>query len=163
MGGVEVQFHSILTLALQGGVQAASCPGCCTPCKQLTVPTEVTLCQFHSWSQHCAEEKNLLPQLWFKPQGHPPCSQVAILTILSWLPWEHHIKSYSSAHDFPAKCWHFQLDQESMTSSKLYSIIHYSGRTSIYMWTRGLSKWLVSTATLFQLRSKWPRLGSTIF
>lgn len=132
--------------------------------------------QSHSWSQHCAEDKNLLPLPWFKPLGHPPCSLVAILTILSWLPWEYQITSYSVAQNNPTFCaewWHFQLDEKSMTASELYSIIHsalrYWGRPSIYKWTRGLSKWLVSLfhlallLNLFQLQSMWHRLGSTIF
>ena len=66
MEGAEVQLHSFLTSAIDGGQRSATCPGRYTP-----EPIEqVTGWAPEVWSFE--EEKNLLPMPGFEPRDvHP--------------------------------------------------------------------------------------------
>jgi hypothetical protein len=57
-GGVEVQFHAILTTTIKGGEMLASYSGRFTTKERTSVLTEYETGMVKSWSGHCSKEKN---------------------------------------------------------------------------------------------------------
>jgi hypothetical protein len=72
--GFEVELHSFLTLALDGGMLLTSHPVCFIPQKEFHYPWNRSMCGFQNWFGRFGEEKTPMHLLGFEPRTPSPHS-----------------------------------------------------------------------------------------